>query len=58
MNQTLFLGFTMPVALALIAMLLILLCVVRMLAVLGKPVPLRRPREEHERTSREPSCRY
>ena len=48
MNQTLFLGFTMPVALALIAMLLILLGVARMLAVLGKPVPLRRPRGQHD----------
>ena len=58
MNQILFLGFTMPVALALVAMLLILLGVVRMLAVLGKPVALRRPREEHQRTRRESSWRY
>jgi heme A synthase len=52
MNQTLFLGFPMPVALALIAMVLILLGVARMLASLGKPVPLRRPREEHESARR------
>jgi hypothetical protein len=38
----------MPVALALIAMMLILLGVARMLASLGKPMPLRRPREEHD----------
>jgi len=45
MNQTL-LGFPTPVALALIAMVLVLLGVARMLASLGKPVPLRRPRQE------------
>jgi heme A synthase len=47
MNQTL-LGFPTPVALALIAMVLVLLGVARMLASLGKPVPLRTPREEHD----------
>jgi hypothetical protein len=36
----------MPVALALIAMVLVLLGVARMLASLGKPVPVRRPRQE------------
>jgi heme A synthase len=51
MNQTL-LGFPTPVALALIAMVLVLLGVARMLASLGKPVPLRRPREEHDPASR------
>ena len=48
MSQILFLRFPMPVALALIATVLILLGVARMLASLGKPVPLRRPRGEHE----------
>jgi hypothetical protein len=52
MNQTLFLGFQTPVALALIAMVVVLLCVARMLTVLGKPVPLRRPREENDPTRR------
>jgi len=58
MNQTFFLGFTMPVAIALIAMLLILLGVARMLAALGKPVPLRRPREQHDPAQRVHAAEY
>jgi hypothetical protein len=38
----------MPVALALIAMVLVLFGVAHVLASLGKPVPLRRPREEQD----------
>jgi hypothetical protein len=45
----------MPVTLALIAMVLVLLGVARMLASLRKPVPLRRPRQEHDK---EPPCPY
>jgi heme A synthase len=48
MSQTLFLRFPMPVTLALIAMVLVLLGVARMLAALGKPVPLRRPGEARD----------
>ena len=58
MDQTLFLRFPMPVALALIAMVLVLLGVARMLASLGKPAPLRRPREEHDPASLSHSAGY
>jgi heme A synthase len=54
-SQILFLHLPMPVTLALIAMVLVLLGVARMLASLRKPVPLRRPRQEHDK---ERTCPY
>jgi len=43
MNQTLFFGFPIPVALAFCALVLLLLAVLRTLAVLRKPAPVRMP---------------
>jgi heme A synthase len=57
MSQNLFLGFPIPVALALLALLLVLFGLLRVLASLGRPFPLRAPHEEHEDLE-EPPCPY
>lgn len=43
MNQTLFFGFPIPVALAFCTLVLLLLAVLRTLASLRKPMPVRMP---------------
>jgi hypothetical protein len=48
MEQTDFLGFPIPVTLALIALVLGLLAVARVLASFGKQVPLRLAHNEHD----------
>jgi heme A synthase len=59
-SQNLFLGFPIPVALALAALLLVLLGLVRVLASLGRPFPLRVPHaydDAHDEME-EPPCPY
>lgn len=48
MSQNLFLGFPMPVALALAALIVGLLALARVMTSLGKPGRLRIPDEEHD----------
>jgi heme A synthase len=57
MDQNLFLDFPIPVALALATLVLVLLGLVRVLASLGRPFPLRMPQDEHEDLE-EPRCPY
>jgi heme A synthase len=57
MDQNLFLDFPIPVALALATLVLVLLGLVRVLASLGRPFPLRMPKDEHEDLE-EPRCPY
>ncbi len=48
MSQNLFLVFPIPVALALVALVVVLVCVARVLASLSRPVQLHVPPDEHE----------
>jgi heme A synthase len=48
MDQNLFPGFPIPVALALAALVVIVLGLARVLASLGRPFPLRVPRKYHD----------
>ena len=50
MGQHLLLVFPIPVALALAALVLVVACLVRVLASLGRPMLLRAPPDEHEPT--------
>jgi flagellar biosynthesis/type III secretory pathway M-ring protein FliF/YscJ len=45
MSQNLFLVFPIPVALALVALVVVLICVARVLASLGRPAQLHAPQE-------------